>query len=1203
MRQDLHLFIGGKEVEFNNDPKILFNFKETDLENPTNVKNSWTKTITINSTPANDDIFTHFWNLERTQGGGINFNAMVKTPFELYINNALIQNGYAKLDNVKMSNNSIQYQISLYGGLGDFFYNLSYVQGSVGDEKKTLASLIYINSEISTEPELDFTINRDTIKAAWDTITETGTQLDKWKVINFAPVYNGIPDDFDADKVLINNRGSAGIFHKNEGGYQPIYNGSKNVSGYSLGEMTEELTADETFDFRSYLQRPVVNVKRVIEACCHPANNGGYQVKLDTHFFDNGGPNTENPYWTKAWCTLPMLRDLEVEGGESTEITGATIQNTSKNRKNVVFGTSSLSQIDNVRLRINVGLNTSEITGSPSTLYTHYHFDSPAHTTNTDYVRNYDYNGAALFMLVGRDVNGVICAQSDAYCLSSYAYNQYGNPIGDGFSVEGYPAPKNIRYVEGVWKKSGTKWRFCNRQGQQVDIEFTFPGAAPIASLEIATQTNAGEKVVYKVWGNEFKDNTPNISFVLAWPQEYVSENTLKTYAQVIAPRNMTHFTYDITDFYAIATDFEALFSDTYIPKSKLLSTSYTPADFLISYCKMFGLYFYRDPAELADDPTSCPQGVIHIMDRDTFYKDEYVDLQDAIDRSKTMTITPTMAASKWYRFEQEPIESEAGNAYKKTYGYNYGRQLVNTGYDFDNNTTDLYKGNVFKSGVMVREKDKYFAMPINGAPVYAYNGFKYSLFDIGEDGYDSVELEINKRIYNKTDINTLNLKGYDAMPKLQCHTEKNSASDGDGVLLFYKGYVQTPNDYWLTDDVLEMQTINGGNACWLMPNAGIDAAGNSIAIKTNILPHFSRDLVNFGLQEGNIVNSWNFGQPQVIFSPNTYTTENDNIYSKCWKSFIGDMFSVDGKSLNCYVNFKGVPSADWLRKWYWFDNSIWRLNEIKDWNAADENTTNCTFIKVQDINNYKLAKITSVGNEMIILNSNTIGYSGGTIGGRIILQSGGNWFTEGGRIYGTDIFGNEYYIDNAIRPNTGHGETTNISVVIPQSSAIGEITWRVCFEDDHDSPLICATIVQDGDTSPYLAFTESSIDKTAEATNITAHFTKRNVQTGLTASVDYDGQVQTGWVSNVVVDEMNGVITADLSANMLFARHAYIVLSGVGTNGDPVQARVQVSQSSGGAADLSVQPDTLTFEYYDTSSTTKIVNITYGGNWTITEQ
>ncbi len=225
MRQDLHLFIGGKEVEFNNDPKILFNFKETDLENPTIVKNSWTKTITINSTPANDDIFTHFWNLERTQGGGINFNAMVKTPFELFINNALVQNGYAKLDNIKMSNNSIQYQISLYGGLGDFFYNLSYVQGSVGDEKKTLASLIYINSEISTEPDLNFTINRDTIKAAWDTITETGTQLDKWKVINFAPVYNGIPDDFDADKVLINNRGSAGIFHKNENRYQPIYNG------------------------------------------------------------------------------------------------------------------------------------------------------------------------------------------------------------------------------------------------------------------------------------------------------------------------------------------------------------------------------------------------------------------------------------------------------------------------------------------------------------------------------------------------------------------------------------------------------------------------------------------------------------------------------------------------------------------------------------------------------------------------------------------------------------------------------------------------------------------------------------------------------------------------------------------------------------------------------------------------------------------
>ena len=1202
MRTDLHLFLGDKEVEFNNDPKILFNFKISELQKPTITKNSWTKQLTISSTPANDDIFNHYWNLERTQNG-MTFNAMTKTPFQLFINGSLIQKGYAKLDSVKMSNHKAEYQVRLFGGIGEFIYNLSYNQGSTED-RKTLASLIYVNDDIKTEPELGFTINKDTIKEAWDTLDGTGP--DKWKVINFAPCYNGIPADFDADKILINNRGSAAVFQKyasvDNTEYRPVYGGSQNASGYSLGELSEELTADEVFDFRSYLQRPVVNVRRVLQACFHPSNNGGYQVVLDNgadglhHFFHEG-----NPYWTKGWMTLPMLRDLGVDGGTSTNISGATIQSVSRNRKNVVFNAGSLSQIDNVRLRINVGLNASEITGSPTTLYTHYHYQSAAHTLNTDYVRNYDYNGAAVFMLVGRDISGQICAQSDAYCLSSYPYNQYGQPIGDKFSINGYPAPKNIRYVEGVWKKISNKWRFCNRAGQQQDIEFSFPTTSPIATLEIATQTNAGEKVVYKVWGNEFKDDTPDISFVLGYPTEYVNENSLKTYAQVIADRRMTHFTFDITDFYAVATDYEALFSDTYIPRDKILSTSFTPADFLLSFCHMFGLYIYQNPEEVAEDPVSCPKGVIHIMDRDTFYTDQYVDINGRIDRSKNMTISPTLAGSKWYMFDVEPIESECGVNYKKVYGHNYGEQRINTGYNFDSNTTNLYEGNVFKSGVMVREKDKYFSLPYKSAPVYAWNGMKYSLFAAGDNGWDNTEIEIPVvSIGNKTPINDLGLNGYDAMPKLQCHGEKNEATEGEYVLLFYKDKVDTIADYWITDDVLEMQILND-NACWLMPNSGLDAVGNEIGIKINRLPQFTRDLINFGAQEGNVVNSWNFGHPQAIFVPNVYTTEGDSLYDKVWESYIGDLYSVDGRKLECSVNFQGIPTNEWLRKFYWFDNSIWVLWELKDFNYADPTSVQAVFVKVQDVNNYKLDQITDSGIEKIVLDTKRIGHSGGTITGQVILQSGGRWSTEGGRIYGDG----GQYVDNAIRPNNGSGSISNISVVIPASTAQTDIIWSVCVDTDAYEA-VCTQLLQEGDDSAYVNITEDTSVNTAEATDILLHYTDRNIES-LSVSVSYviSGvpQVQQNWIENVVLNTNAKTITAHLTANNLYTRTALIELTGIGTKGDTASDICEVSQSAGGAADLSVQPDSLTFEYYEYTDTTKSIGITYGGNWTITEQ
>lgn len=41
------------------------------------------------------------------------------------------------------------------------------------------------------------------------------------------------------------------------------------------------------------------------------------------------------------------------------------------------------------------------------------------------------------------------------------------------------------------------------------------------------------------------------------------------------------------------------------------------------------------------------------------------------------------------------------------------------------------------------------------------------------------------------------------------------------------------------------------------------------------------------------------------------------------------------------------------LRKFYWFDNSIWILNKIDSFDINSNNTVRCEFIKVQDMNNY----------------------------------------------------------------------------------------------------------------------------------------------------------------------------------------------------------------------------------------------------------
>jgi hypothetical protein len=71
-------------------------------------------------------------------------------------------------------------------------------------------------------------------------------------------------------------------------------------------------------------------------------------------------------------------------------------------------------------------------------------------------------------------------------------------------------------------------------------------------------------------------------------------------------------------------------------------------------------------------------------------------------------------------------------------------------------------------------------------------------------------------------------------------------------------------------------------------------------------------------------------------------------------------MYDQNNRILTCSVRFNERPNSGWLRKFYWFDNSIWRLNTIKDWNITSYEPTVVEFIKVIDTNNYRLDEITS---------------------------------------------------------------------------------------------------------------------------------------------------------------------------------------------------------------------------------------------------
>lgn len=1239
MRQDIRLFIGDREVEFNSVPQILYNYTETDLRNPTMVKNSFSKSISIEGTKNNNDIFGHFWNLERYQdyGGssGPAFNPLTKTDFSLYVGGALYEKGYCKLNNIDMGDDgNINYSVTLFGNLGNFFSRLTYQTESEDNAKLSLADLDYDFVDDGIESTIsEWRINKDEVWNAWGTICNYGdTNSARYRMINYVPTYGGAPDNFSNDKVLINyNNGlPTDIFRDlvvdNSTAYRP-------VNGYALGNYDGDLTPWVTFDLRSYLMQPAVKMRYIIDACGNPAINGGYELDLDPHFF-----NDDNVYYNSSWMTLPSFASLNLSEAEEQTISGgATLQRQSGSRSgdlfNVVYTGQTLSKINNAKLTLNVGFTPSDST-TATTLYTDTYLYSNAGFNRTQI---YKSAGGCIVQLWALDISGKIVGSSNAYLLSSTRNKANSTEAlwWNYYNANELDTPASYTWLDGVWKKVNGSFTFCSRNGDPIGLEFTLNNSVEYDRLVMKIKwpysyytmrersgRNAPEQTYYP---DNNQDNYYEVN-ATGFPMYTTETATGSTnYGDVTQMFSVNRvrgaFNYNITSFEISAAEYGDFISNSKITKKILLGGDKTPADILLSFAKMFGLYFYYDPTEESSNPALYPNGVVHLMDRDTFFTDEQVNIEELIDHNKKQTILPTIASSKWLSFDLEQIESQANNDYSTRFG-NYGRQLVNTSYNYDLGTTDLYDGNSFKGGVMVREKNPLYSY--GGAsyggevnvnydfPIYITNKrFTYMLFN----NNDSLELNVGGYLSSVgNNINNLGLKNYDSFPKLQCHTEDNKPSDGSGVLLFLNGFHNTlaqfsywyidhwetqdyPIDYHITDDVQTMVTLNDSSPCYIFTMDDFDTNGNRIARTINSIPNFNRDWINGGAQEGFIVHSWNFGHPQETFVPNVYSTEGDSIYDKTWKSYIKDLYDVNTKSFTTNVKFNDVSVA-LLRKYYWYKNGLWRLNSIKDYNVNSYDTTQCEFIKVQDPENYKLDTISAGGIHRIQLDSYNIGYAGGTINGSVFLQGGGTWY-RGDVVKIVYENGDVSNVDSSsyVSPYSRTGVNTTFSVTIPQNTTNYTRRITIYIEYEDYTPMQ-ATITQGTNSSTaYLAWVIGSDETTIDARGgwVDYNYNATNIVTssiGVTTTAD--------WITDITITTQYNAVFVETTPNESEQpRTAVLTITGTTSGGQTLTDSTILTQTS---ADLFIQPTEIVFDYdEDIFTDRQRFLITTEGGWTIT--
>lgn len=940
MRQIINVILEGKELELPEPLEVNMNYTLEDYTNPTIIKVGYSKTIVVKGTPNNNRVFGDIWNLERLQAyskaqlDGRFFNPSKRASMQIYHNGDLIEDGYCKLDTIDIKGKEITYNLTFYASLADFFYSMTTREDG---ESMTLADLDY-------GTDISFNITRQVVNAAWNNL---GTKTDsKYQTINFAPAYNGKPQGMSADKALV-YVGSSNTFASTVDGFG-------NTNGYVIAELDGEHTEWEMRDLRSYQQRPILRVKSFFEALVRKANELGFNLKLSKKFF-----NEDNPYYNDAWITLPMLPTLDNIGGESYESkTGNPL---------VVFGSGAdlslpVSTIkDSSYIPMRVVDNKYYLTPSNSVPYGYFDINVPIkvritseeaknanrnkvylaaaqrRTVYYEWTNSFEggyeevpyipegidpeyvmtetitdrYVGAIAVQLVAKDINGNLIGTSPVHIITnrvvdtSYTGNIWRNytPVGNA----------SIVYDFGGFNNTGSNtYEFENPINLQIE-------KLPKKSTEVCFNV-----IITKIQQSFYQTN--NKCFV-----QTSSNNPIFSYAAdygVACLAGTVSF-----------TEHNQISSGTKITKNKLLQSNFTPCDYMLSYTKMFGLYWYKDVYD----------GVIHLLTRNEFFEGDIVDMTDRIDYSKDVKITPITFKNKYYDLQNEYPESELVDKYDKDYGITFGRQRINTNYNFDSDINDIYKDNAFKGAIQGEEKRTLFRTFKNKngvtVPSTLYGGMKLTYVK-GEDTKD-VDYKLNGGSY----VNWNRRDGYDCFSKVCFNDNEDGNLEGKDVLIFYNGKI-TPRDvnnnaipYYLSDDVNEMFALNDGSACWLLK----ENSTSNIINRSNI-PQFGRYKT-----EGNDVSySFDFGTPRETFAYDYNLNDYNNIYTRYWKDFYNDQLDVNTRVMECYVLLDRKVLGDMLRKFYVIGNSYWVLNKINDYCITSYNTTKCEFIKICDMDNYR---------------------------------------------------------------------------------------------------------------------------------------------------------------------------------------------------------------------------------------------------------
>lgn len=941
---NVSIYIENYKLDTNEDTIVALTMCYSYVEDPTTIAGDYSKSITVPGTVNNNMIFGQFWNIDRRflesdddSNSGVYFNASKRTPAKIYLGNDIFKSGYVQLNAVNKTQGKLTYEITFYSELCNMLHTIM---------DSSLSALKFPGS-------LAHTINTNAIN---DNVNGNGPRIigsasDLSDFVHYGLSNDGVFDNFNSSKWLTfdsaNDKWVVADIDSNGTNYDTamiLQSPANRVRPYiKISSLLNQIRDDYNQSNDTLLEysdpyffnstNPYV-CNTVMSCKVYDTENSS--TSFSNIYFDDfevpfaGVANaivlkakgsdlvTENGYMDLS--SLTVIPRIEIEcmlafdGSLNASNYNTAVKNAVYSEGRQFTSTGSILPRFTLQRLDSSGnvVESKEMSIEPiypgfgdrifcnqqkdehNTVISPYLFESRLGTPTFELAfKNCVFNRVEAKL----DCNETPCTYKEVPIYDKRYTNLSTGPLtadimdvitdnNDGIGVTDF-FPFKFYYgnlTPGLWRlrvhvspnnlilhiRDCADYSFGD---SLVDIKYT----------NIRMRGRFNTKIGY----NSLPASNSNFIYRNCQPlQVYLANNLENT-----TVTNTTGLPLSMTTSTGNSTGSMVSFSD-------MVDSDTTQGDFLVNYTKLFGLVY--------DSDTVNTDNIIRVKTRDYYHQDyKILDWTDKIDYSQTFKHDPLSFNTKYLSLNYNPSESYYAKKYANTFDTSYGVQLIDTGYEFNSDTSTLIENQLFNQCIMVKGESRF-------------KGICPGFFDKNDNSRSPIDGHYSLLFWNtdRSDCYKQPLFIYD-----DCETMHDTSVGGEETMCF-----------------VDTSALAGG---------GIQLYGRNIDVPApnSLRDSFSTDL---GYPRSNYAD-WNVG---------TYPSSG-TIFNQFWNTYIKDLYNANTQIITAYVHLSPLEIMKFsFKNFVKIKDTLWHPNKIEDYNPLSTKPVSVELVKVNDINAYTNAQM-----------------------------------------------------------------------------------------------------------------------------------------------------------------------------------------------------------------------------------------------------